>query len=61
MVEYRIYTVGDDGHFTGFEPLVCENDARAIEKAKQFLDGHDLQIWSGPRYVGSLGSKDKPA
>jgi hypothetical protein len=60
LAEYRIYTVGSDGHFIGFEPLVCDDDAQAIEKAKQLLDGHDLQIWSGPRYVMRLESKDEP-
>jgi hypothetical protein len=23
MAEYRAYTVGDDGHFSGYEPFVC--------------------------------------
>ena len=60
MAEYRIYTVGIDGHFISFEPFVGDDDEQAVEKAKQILDGHDLQIWSGPRYVRSLESKDKP-
>jgi hypothetical protein len=59
MTEYRIYSVGSDGHFIGFEPLICDGDEQAVEKAKQLLDGHDLQIWSGPRYVRRLESKDK--
>ena len=54
MAEYRIYIVGDDGHFVGFEPLVCDNDEQAVAKAKQILDGKDLQVWSGPRHVVSL-------
>jgi hypothetical protein len=54
MAEYRIYKVGLDGHFIGFEPLVCDDDEQAIEKAKQILDRHDFQIWSGPRFVGSV-------
>jgi hypothetical protein len=60
MAEYRIYTVGIDGHFIGFEPLFCDDDAQAMEKAKQLLDGHDLQLWSGPRYVGRVEAKDTP-
>ena len=35
-LEYRLYTVGDDGHLTGFEPLVCANDEEAIAKAQEF-------------------------
>ena len=61
MAEYRIYKVGLDGHFIGFEPLVCDNDEQAIERAKQILDGRDLQIWSGPRFVGSVKPERGPA
>jgi hypothetical protein len=31
MPEYRAYSVGEDGGFTGFEPLVCADDAEAIK------------------------------
>jgi hypothetical protein len=54
MAEYRIYRIGPDGHFIDFQPLVCDNDDQAVEKAKQMLDGLDLHIWSGPRFVGSV-------
>jgi hypothetical protein len=30
--EYRAYQVGLDGHFIGFEPLVCRDDSEATEK-----------------------------
>jgi hypothetical protein len=56
--EYRAYFVGHDGHFNGYEPLVCVNDAIAIEKAKRLLDGHDIELWSGTRLVIAL--KHKP-
>jgi hypothetical protein len=51
VTEYRAYTVGRDGHFNGFEPLVCADDAVAIEKAKRLVDGHDVELWSGERLV----------
>jgi hypothetical protein len=35
MGEYRAYTVGIDGYFIGFEPLLCHDDAEAIEKAQR--------------------------
>jgi len=44
MAEYRAYTVGRDGHFLGFEPLICSDDAEAIEKAKRLLGGHTLSF-----------------
>jgi hypothetical protein len=35
VAEYRAYTVGIDGHFIGFEPLVCADDSQAIDNAKR--------------------------
>ena len=54
MAEYRAYTVGHDGHFIGFEPLVCADDVEAIEKTKRLVDGHDIELWSGHRLVTRL-------
>ena len=56
MVDYRAYTVGRDGHFIDYEPLVCADDAEAIEKAKQLLDGHDVELWCGARVVIRLAN-----
>jgi hypothetical protein len=51
VVDYRAYTVGIDGHFIGYEPMKCADDIEAIEKAKRFVDGHDIELWSGERLV----------
>jgi hypothetical protein len=54
MADYRVYFVGLDGHFVGYEPLVCSSDAEATEKAKQLVDGHDIELWSGGRLITRL-------
>jgi hypothetical protein len=54
MPEYRAYAVGDDGHFNGYEPLVCANDEEAITKAKVLSRRHGVELWSGPRLVSSI-------
>jgi hypothetical protein len=59
MAEYRAYTVGLDGYFVGYEPMVCTNDAEAIDKAKRLLDGYDIELWSGDRFVIRLIRKTK--
>jgi hypothetical protein len=51
MADYRAYTVGLDGHFVGFEPLVCTDDAEAIKKAKLLVVDRSIELWSGPRFV----------
>jgi hypothetical protein len=59
MPEYRAYTVGDDGHFIGYEPLVCPDHSDAIEKAKRLVNGHDIELWSGPQFIVRLECKPK--
>jgi hypothetical protein len=53
-LEYRAYTVGNDGHFIGYEAFVCANDTEATEKAKRLVDGHDVELWNGARFVIKL-------
>jgi hypothetical protein len=57
VVEYRAYTVGRDGHFVRYDPLVCADDPVAIAEAKRLLDGHDIELWSGDRLVVRLSHK----
>jgi len=59
MTEYRAYTVGPDGHFVGFEPLVCADDADAIKRAQQLLSSQDIELWCGARFVIRLEHKSK--
>jgi hypothetical protein len=59
MVDYRAYTVGADGHFIGFEPMICADDVEAIEKAKRLVDGHDVELWSGARLVIRISHEPK--
>jgi hypothetical protein len=59
MAEYRAYIVGVDGHFIDFEPLICDDDDGAIEKAKRLVDGHDVELWRGERLVILLTSASK--
>ena len=54
MPEYRIFTVGLDGHFIGCEAVVCDDDEQAIETAKRMLGDRDLKVWSGARFVAAF-------
>jgi hypothetical protein len=55
----RAYTVGADGHFIGFEPLVCRDDGEALAKDKRLVDGHDVELWSGARLVIRISHEPK--
>jgi hypothetical protein len=54
MAEYRAYIVGTDGHFASFRAFVCNDDGDAIIWAEQLVDGHDVELWSGERFVKRL-------
>jgi hypothetical protein len=51
MSHYRAYLIGSDGHFTKSVDLSCDNDDAASEKAKQLIDGHDVELWQQARKV----------
>jgi hypothetical protein len=55
MAEYRAYVVGRDGHFVGFEGFACRDDGEAIAKAKRRVADHDVELWSGTRFVIKAG------
>ena len=54
MPEYRAYMVGSDGYFWDAVPLVCSNDDEAMEKAKQLVNGSDVELWQRDRQVAEF-------
>jgi hypothetical protein len=54
---YRAYIIGRDGHFVEAINLDCAEDAAAIESARQFVDGHDVEVWQLDRMVTKLASE----
>jgi hypothetical protein len=59
MAEYRAYLVGRDGHSKQAFDLEAADDAEAINKARQYVDGHDVELWQLGRRVIQLKT-DKP-
>jgi hypothetical protein len=45
MAEYRAYIVDKDGLISRPIGLVCPDDETAMEYAKQFVEGHDVELW----------------
>jgi hypothetical protein len=55
MREYRIFTIGPDGHFAGVPKIVkFSNDNEAIEKAIPMANGADIEIWNLERRIMRL-------
>jgi hypothetical protein len=59
MAEYRAYLVADDGHFIGAIDMECPDDDAAKERAKQFVDGHDVELWQLGRKVETFKHRPK--
>jgi hypothetical protein len=59
MTDYRVYVIGLDGHFVKAVELDRANDSAAIETAEQFIDGHDLEVWQGDRFIIRLVPREK--
>jgi hypothetical protein len=59
MPDYRIYIVGSDGHFDSAVPLECADDLEAMEKARQLVDGRDVELWQRARKVATFQRKQQ--
>ena len=58
MPKYRAYIVGEDGHFIGYEPMVCANDNEATEQAKRLSNRCPVELWSGPYLLVRLAAAE---
>jgi hypothetical protein len=54
MIEYRAYAIGSDGHIIKAIALVCDDDKQAVEQAKEALENHTIEVWSGNRFVARV-------
>ena len=52
MREYRVYVLNAGGHVDAPARIITHtDDDAAIQHARQLLDGHDIELWDGPRLV----------
>ncbi len=58
MNEYSAYLIGPDGHSQGRVDLVCEHEEAAKERAKQLMDGHDVELWQLDRKIATFTRND---
>lgn len=59
MAEYRAYVVGPDGHVKDRVDLVCDNEEAAKERAKQLVDGHDIELWQRDQRIAIFKHEPK--
>jgi hypothetical protein len=54
MPTYRAYQIDKDDRVQSFKSVEAESDEEALEAAKQFLVGADVEVWLLDRLVGRL-------
>jgi len=59
--DYRVYTLGEDGHIKGRAEICCPDDEAALEHAKQLADGHAVELWERDRRIALVDGKDGSA
>ena len=57
MQDYRVFVIGPDGHVIDPFEFWCRYDDEAKEKAKQLLDGQDIELWHQERKIAEFKSK----
>jgi hypothetical protein len=54
MAEYRVYKIRNDRVAEPPTAIEADTDATAIEQAKQYVEGCDVELWQGVRFVIGL-------
>ena len=55
MPEYKFCKVDMEGHIDASATVAeCDDDLKAIKKARTLLDGHDIEVREGERIVAYL-------
>ena len=52
---------GNDGHFIGSRTFTADRDDDAVVWAKQQIEDHSVELWSGARLVRRLDPAEKRA
>jgi hypothetical protein len=58
-MDYRAYRLDRQGHISNRIDFVADGDAAAIEHARRYLDGHDVEVWQRGRQIALLKQTDK--
>jgi len=54
MQDYRAFVIGPDGHVTERYDFHAVDDAAAERHARQYVDGHDIEVWHLDRRIAIL-------
>jgi hypothetical protein len=59
MPTYRAYLIDGDDRVASYKPIDADTDEEALEVARQFVDGCDVEVWDLDRKIGRLGRESR--
>jgi hypothetical protein len=59
MPTYRAYLIDGDDRVASYKPIEADTDADALDAARQFVDGCDVEVWLLDRKIGRLEREKK--
>jgi len=54
MTRYSAYIIDSDGEFKNSVSLECADDKVTLEKAKQLVGGHHVELWQYTRKIATF-------
>lgn len=54
MQDYRAYLMSRDGRIKDRVEFYCETEEAAKERAKQLVDGHDVELWHRDQRIATF-------
>jgi hypothetical protein len=54
MPTYRAYLIDGDNRVSSYRPIDADTDAEALQAARQFVAGCDVEVWHLDRKIGRL-------
>lgn len=59
MTNYHLYAIANDGHLIGSRAFTADSDDDAVVWARQQIEDHPVELWSGPTLVKRLEPAEK--
>jgi hypothetical protein len=59
MPTYRAYLIDAHNRVASYKPIEADTDAEALQAAREFVDGCDVEVWDLDRKVGRLAHAKK--
>jgi hypothetical protein len=60
VIAYRLYTLDRKGKVSGSPHIIeCKDDEAAMDEARKYVDGHDIEIWRDNKRVGLIAAQDQ--